>query len=116
MEALNVLPPSIEPLASGHIMDQIDFVEKILKNGFAYVSEGSVYFDVEKYDKIYHYGKLSGRNIVDLLEATRSLEGQEEKEKVMILLCGKKLHQNISCDGNRRGVKVFRVGTWNVQP
>ncbi|MBP8944355.1 MAG: cysteine--tRNA ligase [Paludibacteraceae bacterium] len=81
MEALNVLPPSIEPLASGHIMDQIDFVEKILKNGFAYVSEGSVYFDVEKYDKIYHYGKLSGRNIADLLEATRSLEGQEEKRK-----------------------------------
>ena len=81
MEALNVLPPSIEPLASGHIMDQIDFVEKILKNGFAYVSEGSVYFDVEKYDKIYHYGKLSGRNIADLLESTRSLEGQEEKRK-----------------------------------
>lgn len=81
MEALNVLPPSIEPLASGHIMDQIDFVEEILKNGFAYVSEGSVYFDVEKYDKIYHYGKLSGRNIADLLESTRSLEGQEEKRK-----------------------------------
>ncbi|HQG67697.1 MAG TPA: cysteine--tRNA ligase [Paludibacteraceae bacterium] len=81
MEALNVLPPSIEPHASGHIPEQIEFVKKILDAGFAYESEGSVYFDVEKYDKKYHYGKLSGRNIDELLETTRMLEGQEEKRR-----------------------------------
>ena len=63
MEQLNVLPPSIEPHASGHIMEQIEFTQKIIDAGFAYQSEGSVYFDVEKYNKQYHYGKLSGRNI-----------------------------------------------------
>ena len=81
MEALNVLPPSIEPHASGHIMEQIDFVEKILEAGFAYESEGSVYFDVEKYNKFYNYGKLSGRNIDDMLETTRDLDGQSEKRR-----------------------------------
>jgi len=81
MEALNVLPPSIEPHASSHIPEQIEFVKKILDAGFAYESEGSVYFDVEKYDKKYHYGKLSGRNIDELLETTRMLEGQEEKRR-----------------------------------
>ena len=81
MEALNVLPPSIEPHASGHIMEQIDFVQKILDAGFAYVSEGSVYFDVEKYNTKYQYGKLSGRNIDDMLESTRELDGQSEKRR-----------------------------------
>lgn len=81
MEALNVLPPSIEPHASAHIMEQIDFTQKILDAGFAYESEGSVYFDVEKYNKAYHYGKLSGRNIEDLLETTRDLDGQSEKRR-----------------------------------
>jgi len=81
MEALNVLPPSIEPHASGHIMEQIEFVQKILDAGFAYESEGSVYFDVEKYNKKYHYGKLSGRNVEEMLESTRSLDGQSEKRR-----------------------------------
>lgn len=81
METLNVLPPSIEPHASGHIPEQIEFVEKILAAGFAYISEGSVYFDVEKYNKQYHYGKLSGRNIEELLETTRDLDGQSEKRR-----------------------------------
>ena len=81
MEALNVLPPSIEPHASGHIMEQIEFVEKILQAGFAYESEGSVYFDVEKYNKSHHYGKLSGRNIDEMLETTRELDGQSEKRR-----------------------------------
>jgi len=81
MEALNVLPPSIEPHASGHIMEQIDFTQKILDAGYAYVSEGSVYFDVEKYNTKYHYGKLSGRNIDDMLESTRELDGQSEKRR-----------------------------------
>jgi len=71
------LPPSIEPHASGHIIEQIRMVQKILDNGYEYVSEGSVYFDVEKYNKSHHYGKLSGRNIEDMLSATRSLEGQD---------------------------------------
>jgi len=81
MEALNVLPPSIEPFASGHIMEQIDFVQKILDAGYAYESEGSIYFDVEKYNKKYNYGKLSGRNIEDMIESTRELDGQSEKRR-----------------------------------
>ena len=67
MDALNVLPPSIEPHASGHIIEQIELVSKILEAGYAYESEGSVYFDVAKYNKDYHYGKLSGRNLDCLL-------------------------------------------------
>ena len=81
MEALNVLPPSIEPHASGHIIEQIEFTDKILKAGYAYESEGSIYFDVEKYNKDHHYGKLSGRNIDEMLETTRELEGQTEKKR-----------------------------------
>lgn len=79
MEALNVLPPSIEPHASGHIIEQIEYVKKILESGYAYVSDGSVYFDVPKYNKDFHYGKLSGRNIEELLATTRALDGQQEK-------------------------------------
>ena len=79
MEALNVLSPSIEPHASGHIIEQIELVQKILNNGYAYESEGSVYFDVAKYDKDHKYGKLSGRNLDDVLNTTRELDGQSEK-------------------------------------
>ncbi|MDR2775311.1 MAG: cysteine--tRNA ligase [Tannerella sp.] len=79
MERLNVMPPSIEPHASGHIIEQIELVKMIMENGYAYESEGSVYFDVEKYDKDHRYGILSNRNIVDMLNTTRELEGQEEK-------------------------------------
>ena len=79
MEALNVLPPSIEPLASGHIIEQIELVKEILANGYAYESQGSVYFDVEKYNKKHHYGVLSGRNIDEMLNTTRALDGQDEK-------------------------------------
>lgn len=79
MDALNVLPPSIEPHASGHIIEQINLVKEILEHGYAYESEGSVYFDVPKYNKEYRYGKLSGRNIDDLLSTTRELDGQTEK-------------------------------------
>ncbi|GHT15190.1 cysteine--tRNA ligase [Bacteroidia bacterium] len=81
MRALNVLPPSIEPQASGHIIDQIELIESILKAGFAYISEGSVYFDVEKYNQQHHYGKLSGRVLDDLMSNTRTLDGQDEKQK-----------------------------------
>ncbi|MDR1180962.1 MAG: cysteine--tRNA ligase [Bacteroidales bacterium] len=79
MDALNVLRPSIEARASGHIMEQIDIVQKILDAGYAYVSNGSVYFDVVKYDKKYPYGVLSGRKLEELLSNTRALDGQEEK-------------------------------------
>lgn len=79
MEMLNVLSPSIEPKASGHIMEQIEIVERILKNDFAYATNGSVYFDVQKYNKVYPYGKLSGRIIDELYSNTRELEGQDEK-------------------------------------
>lgn len=79
MERLNVLPPSIEPFASGHIIEQIEYIKEILNAGYAYISDGSVYFDVPKYNKDYHYGKLSGRNIDELLSYTRELDGQQEK-------------------------------------
>ena len=79
MEALNVLPPSIEPHASGHIIEQIEYIKKIIEAGYAYVSNGAVYFDVVKYNKDHHFGKLSGRNIDDLLNTTRELDGQSEK-------------------------------------
>ncbi len=79
MKKLNVLPPTIEPRASGHIIEQIEFVKKIFDNGFAYESNGSVYFDIEAYSKKFKYGKLSGRNVADMLETTRELDGQDEK-------------------------------------
>jgi len=81
MRALNVLPPSIEPRASGHIPEQIEYARKILESGFAYESGGSVYFDVEIYNKHHRYGILSGRNIDDIVENTRSLDGQSEKRR-----------------------------------
>ena len=79
MEQLNVLTPSIEPHASGHIIEQIAFVQRIFDAGYAYESNGSVYFDVEKYNKDFHYGKLSGRNLDDIVANTRDLEGQSDK-------------------------------------
>lgn len=79
MQQLNVLSPSIEPRASGHIIEQAGMIDDILKSGMAYVSNGSVYFDVEKYNQQYHYGKLSGRVLEDLMSNTRTLEGQDEK-------------------------------------
>ena len=79
MKLLNCKSPSIEPRASGHIIEQIEFIKKILANGFAYESKGSIYFDVEEYHIRNNYGKLSGRIIEDLLNNTRTLEGQDEK-------------------------------------
>ena len=76
----NILPPSVEPTATGHIVEQIEMVKKILVNGFAYEKKGSVYFDVRKFMEKHKYGELSGRNIDDLLEGTRELDGQEEKK------------------------------------
>lgn len=79
MEQLNVLPPSIEPHASAHIIEQVQLVQKIMDAGYAYESNGSVYFDLEKYAGVYPYGKLSGRVVSDLAAQTRDLDGQDEK-------------------------------------
>jgi cysteinyl-tRNA synthetase len=79
MRRFNNLEPSIEPTATGHILEQIEMIKQIIADGYAYPVNGSVYFDVKKYAEIYPYGKLSGRKLDDLLENTRELENQEEK-------------------------------------
>ena len=80
MNALNVLPPSIEPHATGHIIEQEQLVQQILDNGYAYISNGSVYFDIEKYNKDHKYGILSGRNLTDMINNSRTLNGVGEKK------------------------------------
>jgi len=82
-QVFNILPPSIEPTATGHIVEQIEMVKKILDNGFAYEINGSVYFDVRKFMEKYTYGELSGRNIDELLEGTRDLDRQDEKRNAV---------------------------------
>ncbi len=79
MLQFNCIEPSIEPTATGHIVEQLNMIEKIIEAGYAYIVNGSVYFDVKKYAATHDYGKLSGRVIDDLLETTRELDGQEEK-------------------------------------
>ncbi|GAB4334112.1 MAG: cysteine--tRNA ligase [Flammeovirgaceae bacterium] len=79
MNMLNNLPPSVEPTATGHILEQIEMVQKLLERGMAYEVNGSVYFDVPKYMKAYSYGELSGRVVEELLANTRDLDGQDEK-------------------------------------
>ena len=79
MRALNVLPPSIEPRATGHIIEQEELVKEIMANGYAYESNGSIYFDVAKYDKDHRYGILSGRNLNDMINNSRELNGVSEK-------------------------------------
>lgn len=80
MEQFNILPPSIEPTATGHIVEQIELAKKIIENGYAYEKNGTVYCDVEKLNQLYNYGQLSGRNLDDLLNNTRDLDGQEDKK------------------------------------
>nr|MBP7505975.1 cysteine--tRNA ligase [Prolixibacteraceae bacterium] len=79
MEELNTLPPTIEPRASGHIIEQQVMIRRILEQGYAYEVNGSVYFDVLRYNKDHRYGILSGRNLEEMLANTRRLEGQQEK-------------------------------------
>ena len=79
MAQFNTIPPSVEPTATGHIVEQIEMIKQLIDAGYAYEKNGSVYFDVKKYASNYDYGKLSGRILEDLLETTRELEGQEEK-------------------------------------
>jgi cysteinyl-tRNA synthetase len=79
MKQFNCIEPSIEPTATGHIVEQINMIEKIIEEGYAYVVDGSVYFDLKKYAATHDYGKLSGRIMDDLLETTRELDGQDDK-------------------------------------
>ncbi|MGP8217549.1 MAG: cysteine--tRNA ligase [Bacteroidia bacterium] len=90
MDALNVLPPSIEPHASGHIIEQIEMIKRIIAHGYAYVSNGSVYFDINSYQKEHNYGQLSGRVTDDLLHNTRELDGQSEKRSPLDFALWKK--------------------------
>ncbi len=80
MDTLNIIRPNIAPKASGHIIEQIEMIKQILDNGFAYEVNGSVYFDVKKYNSHGNYGKLSGRKIEDLMSGTRDIDGGSEKK------------------------------------
>ncbi|MFM8914365.1 MAG: class I tRNA ligase family protein, partial [Flammeovirgaceae bacterium] len=79
LQHFNMLPPSIEPTATGHIVEQIEITKKLLEKGLAYEVNGSVYFDVTKYNQTHHYGILSGRKIEELMESGRKLDSQDEK-------------------------------------
>ena len=80
LQKFNLLNPNIEPTATGHIIEQIEMIEKIINNGFAYVKNGSVYFDIKEFNKKYKYGKLSNRNLDDLINESRQLKGSDEKK------------------------------------
>lgn len=103
MEQFNTLPPSIEPTATGHIVEQIGMIEEIIKAGYAYEVNGSVYFDVKKYASTHEYGKLSGRVIDELLTTTRELEGQEEKRDRADFALWKAAAPSILCVGKVLG-------------
>ena len=90
MKQFNNLSPSIEPTATGHLIEQIDLISKIMSNGYAYESKGSVYFDVSKYNETYDYGELSGRKIDELMSNTRDLDGQDEKRNPLDFALWKK--------------------------
>ena len=90
LNQFNFLPPSIEPTATGHIIEQIEIVKEIIDKGFAYETNGSVYFDVVKFNKTHHYGKLSGRNIDEMLANTRDTDGQSDKKNAQDFALWKK--------------------------
>ena len=115
MEALNVETPSIEPYASGHIIEQIEFVKKILADGFAYESNGSVYFDVEKYNRKYNYGFRAAISTISsptpaswTVRATSAIRTTSR--------CGRRRRPNISCAGLRRGARDSPAGIWSARP
>src|ERR1043165_2858800 len=96
MREFNILPPSIEPSATGHILEQIDITKQLIDLGLAYEANGSVYFDVKKYNQSNHYGILSGRNIEELMESGRDLDSQDEKrEKIDFALWKKASPEHI---------------------
>lgn len=90
MKLFNILPPSIEPTATGHIVEQIIFIEQIIANGYGYEVDGSVYFDVKKYNEDHPYGELSGRNVEEMMSNTRELAGQAQKKNQLDFALWKK--------------------------
>lgn len=90
MQLFNLLPPSIEPTATGHIIEQIQFIQQIIDNGYAYEVDGSVYFDVKKYNNDQPYGELSGRNVEEMMSNTRELAGQDQKKNQLDFALWKK--------------------------
>jgi cysteinyl-tRNA synthetase len=104
----NLLPPNIEPTATAHIQEQIEIIEKIIENGFAYIVNGSVYFDVKKYSESFEYGTLSGRKIDELSEETRVLTAQEEKHFFADFALWKK--------GNPDDMQIWRSPWGNGNP
>lgn len=88
MSIFNTLPPSIEPTATGHICEQIEMIKEIINKDLAYEIKGNVYFDVEKYNKLFNYGQLTNRKLEELLDGTRALVGQDENAAALILLFG----------------------------
>ena len=112
MALLNAPPPSIEPTATGHIIEQIQMIEKILANGYAYEVDGNVYFDVVKYNKDHAYGKLSGRNIRrhDVSNTREFRWAIRKKKRCRFCPSGKRRLQSILCGGLHHGLKVFRAG------
>lgn len=117
LEIFNLLPPTIEPTATGHIVEQIELTQKLIDTGFAYESNGSVYFDVLEYNKRgLNYGELSRRNIEELLPIPEILMVKTKRKILRILHYGKLLLRHILCDGIHLGEQVFRGGISNVQP
>lgn len=90
MAQFNALPPDIEPSATGHLLEQLDMIEQLVNKGMAYESNGSIYFDIDAYNKNYDYGKLSGRKTEDLLNQTRELDGQSDKRNPLDFALWKK--------------------------
>ncbi|OEK04064.1 cysteine--tRNA ligase [Roseivirga misakiensis] len=90
MQLFNILPPSIEPTATGHIVEQIAFIQQIIENGYGYEVDGSVYFDVKKYNEDHPYGELSGRNVEEMISNTRELAGQDQKKNSLDFALWKK--------------------------
>ncbi len=116
MDALNVLSPSIEPHASGHIIEQIELVKEILKNGYAYESRRFRLFRCRKIQQDHHYGKLSGRNLDDVLNTTRELDGQSDKRHPAISPSGRCAQPEHIMRWPSRGATASPAGTPNVQP
>ena len=107
VELLNTLKPSIEPTATGHMIEQIEYVQQIIKSGYGYESNGSVYFDVEKFSKKHNYGEVSGRKIEDLKNNTRELKGQGEKRCPLDFVIWKKAEPKHTMQWNSPWGKGF---------
>ena len=115
MAKLNVLPPSIEPHATGHIIEQEQLVQQILDNGYAYESNGSVYFDVVKYNEHHKYGILSGRNLEDVHDAANSTVWARNATR-WTSPSGRRHSPSTSCAGPHPGARVSPAGTASVRP